>query len=429
MTAHINSETRSNDLAPIAESAALIANFYGKRGQLQPLLDRLIQSLVLVPMSHHDYFNDATRTYLRHFEPAADSAHDTTIIQLALNQPGTVGSAWSTMRKQLEEALPDDLTLQAVWGYTLIYQAELVQEALLDTVLTELLSDVRQLHPDLSENPLVLAQDELPGGRIWLIDIPDWGDGLKASTVYMALSQPDSNNQLVRDVLYNPVAAMLMADLIAHKGYFQMRQYRLGDWIEKFRQKMDTLLKHSDGLLHELTQVTVPTSELDGLAREYGPLVSAVVHMNQLQISLLRQKFNFNWWCKQAGGGNVLEFHQHYLEEATQELDLLVTEGQRPLETARTVVEMTRVWLDKEQERKQQQIETILLAAAVVLSILILVDKDTARALLEFIGFPKTIGTLPLLGVQLIFVVITALLATLMIRLIRARHPKSSTPN
>ena len=420
MTAHIDSQNRSINLDSVAEAAALIANFYGKRGQLQPLLDHLIVSLALMPMGYDSYSNDTNQTFLRHFEPVAASAHDTTIIQLALNKPGSVGDAWNSMRMQLDDVLSSDLTLQALWGCTLIYQAESLQDAHSNLFLNELLPNARQLHTELSESPQVLAQDELPGGRIWLIDIPDRGDGLKASTVYVALSQPNSNNQLVRDVLYNPVASMLMADLTAHKGYFEMRQYRLNDWIEQYRQKMDILLKHSDGFLHDLTQVTAAKGELDGLAGEYGRLVSAVVHLNQLQISLLRQNFNFKWWYKLSDGGNVLEFHQHYLEEACQELDLLVAEGQYPLETAKTAVEMTRARLEKEQERKQQRIETILLTAAVVLSVLVLVDRTTASALLEFLGLPHSIGILQV-GVQLIFVLITALLVTLILRLIRAR--------
>src|SRR5439155_12808927 len=132
---------------------------------------------------------------------------------------------------------------------------------------------------------------DMPGGRLWLIDIPVQGDGLQAATVYLALSQPNSNNLLVQDVLYNPVAALLMADLVAHKGYHQIRQYRLGGLDEQYRRNMAKLSTHTDTLLHDLTRATVTGDHLDKLASEYGLLVSAVVHLDQLHVSLVRQQF------------------------------------------------------------------------------------------------------------------------------------------
>ena len=79
--------------------------------------------------------------------------------------------------------------------------------------------------------------------------------------------------------------------------------------------------------------------------------------------------------------GAVVEFHQHHLEEALQELELLVTEGQQPLEVARTAVAMIRARLDKEQESTQQRVATILTTAATVLSVLLLINKDAVRVL------------------------------------------------
>lgn len=321
----------------------------------------------------------------------------------------------------LEVILPDDDLLKHVWGYTLIYQAELAQDTISNDALAALLPAVRRLHPVLSERPQPLAESDLQGGRLWLIDIPLQGDGLQAATVYLALSKPNSNNQLVRDVLYNPVAPLLMADLIAHKGYHQMRQYRLGGLDEQYRRNMAQLSTHTDTLLHDLTRATVTAGELDDLAREYGLLVSAVVHLDQLHVSLLRQEFNFNWWRKRAGGGDIVEFHHSQLEDAAEELELLVAEGQHPLEAANTAADMMRARLDKQQEGQQQRIETILAAAAAILSVLVLIDKDTAKAVLELLGVPQPIGIWPVLGVQVLFIVIFSLLAVFIVRLIRAR--------
>jgi hypothetical protein len=312
-----------------------------------------------------------------------------------------------------------------------MYQAELVQDIPPDVASTELLPVVRGLHSERSVSPQTLAQADMSGGRVWLVDIPLQGDGLKAVTVYLALSQPNTNNLLVREVLFNKDkdAALLMVDLIAHKGYYQMRQYRLGDLNEQYRKKMETLLKHSDNLLQNLTRLTASTDELDVLAREYGLLMSAVAHLHELRVALERQELNFRWWCERADGGDVVAYHQRELEIASRELELLVTEGQHPLEAARTAVEMTRAQLDKERESKQQQIETRLTAAAAVLSVLVFIDKDAARALLQFfvgipMGVPQVNEILFAMVVQGVFIVIVALLAALMIRRIRVRHPR-----
>ena len=128
MTAQSTGQATSIDQAQVAKEAALIANFYGKRGQLQSLIDHLVQSFALTPEGHYDYANEATGVLLRHFDPPTASEHDTTIIQLGLNGPGAAGAAWESFRNHLEAVFPDDARLKDIWGYTLIYQAELAQD-------------------------------------------------------------------------------------------------------------------------------------------------------------------------------------------------------------------------------------------------------------------------------------------------------------
>lgn len=412
----------------LTQEAALIANFYGKRGQLHTLVKKLVQGLDLSPLRPQaGYANEATQTFLRHFDPPAASAYDTTVVQLALNALDPVEPAWNGMRAQLATILSDDAILKDVWGYTLIYQAELAQDVPPAAVLKQLLPVTRRLHalaPE-PEHPQLLAKTDLPGGWIGLVALPLEGDGLLAATVYLALSQPDSNDRLVQDVLYNPAAALLMADLVAHKGYYQVRQYRLVDLIDRYRRQMDALFKGARDILINLREVTAAPSELDELGKKYSALVVASADLHRLQVGLLHQVYNFTWWCRQAGEDEVVTYHQHFLEMASRELELLLAEGQHPLESAKMAVDMLGTSLDKEQERKQQRIETLLAAAAAVLSVLTLVDKETVRGLLGFLGVPQPIDILPVLGIQVGLIVLVALLAVLVIRLIRARHSRS----
>ena len=83
-------------------------------------------------------------TFLRRFDPPA--AHDTTIIQLALNRGGDTTSAWHNMRERLENLLGTPNQRPAWWGYTLTYQAALPPDVVnLDHALNELRPSVRRL--------------------------------------------------------------------------------------------------------------------------------------------------------------------------------------------------------------------------------------------------------------------------------------------
>ncbi|GAC1634819.1 MAG: hypothetical protein NVS4B9_27630 [Ktedonobacteraceae bacterium] len=422
MSAHASGKHTEGVHHSQVQKAALIANFYGKRGQLHTLIDRLVQKLDLLPQSQGSYANEVDKTWLHHIDPPA--ASDATIVQLALNAPEVVEFAWSKMHAQLAAIIPDDTTLEGVWGYTLIYQAELAQGVLPASILNQVLPVARGLFLSAPESGQLLAETDLPGGWIGLAALPLEGDGLKAVTVYVALSQPDLQNRLVREVLYNPTAALLMADLIAHKGYFQVRQYRLGGLIDQYRRQMDDLRNRAGDVLMNQLQTTAAQEELDALGKEYHALVVAVDHLHTLQIGLARQVDNYRWWYKQGGEGEVIRYHQHFLEVALRELDLLVDEGQRPFETAKMAVDLMGARLDKEQERKQQRIETLLAAVAAILSVLTLIDKEAVRGLLEALGMPLPIGILPVLGVQIGLIVFVALLTVLVIRLIRARRSR-----
>jgi hypothetical protein len=242
---------------------------------------------------------------------------------------------------------------------------------------------------------------------------------LQATTVYLALSQPDTNNRLVRDALYSPVAPLLMVDLIAHKGYYQMRQYRLGDLDKRYHDSIEALAERTSSLLDNLSQVAVTAGELARLATEYNLLTRVNMYLNQLHIALKRLEHNFSWWYKRADSDDISEFHHHHLENSTQELELLVTEGQRPLEAAKTAVDIIQAQLDKRQEGQQQRIETILSAVAVVFSILALVDKETAQAFLNLIGIHTSNIIWPELAVQLACIVIFSFATVFTLRLLR----------
>lgn len=199
----------------VADEAALIATFYGRRDKM---------SEATIPDVWHDPENNK---FLYRFDPPA--AHDTTIIQLALNIAGSADTAWETARQRLESLLDTTNLPRLWWGYTLTYQAIVAPGVGADFALGKLQPSIRRLHSSESLQPL--AQANMSGGKVWLLDIPTHGGGLEAATVYVALSQPDKEEELVK-AIYGPDAGLLMPDLIAHKSYYQMREYR-GEKVQR----------------------------------------------------------------------------------------------------------------------------------------------------------------------------------------------------
>ncbi len=400
-------------------ASAVIVNFYGRRGELGGLIGQLRQVFSLRPAGRDRYASGDAQVLLRHFDPVALSAEDTTVVQLALNAAGAITAAWAGMRAQLTAALSGGSVLGKVWGYTLIYQAELAEAG--DAVLAALLPAATGLDPGAFAHPQPLAHADLPGGQVWLAGIPLQGEGLQAGSVYLALSEPDSGNRLVREVLYRPDAALLVADLIAHKGYHQIRQYQVGDLAERYRAKVAEVSGRTADVLADLDQQSATSSGLGQLASEYGLLVTVLMKLEELHISLQGIVFNLDWWRSRVGADEIVEFHYGHLRNGMQGLELLMAQAERPLAAAKTAVDMMQARLDKRHEGQQERIETILSAAAAVLSVLVLVDKDTAGSLLELAGLHAPVGVWPELAVQLACVIIASICTLFVIGLIRRR--------
>ena len=389
--------------AALLQRPALIATFFGPRGRMEPVANQLVGALELTPRVANEWFSSETETYLSRFDPP--QAHDTAVVQLALNAPGQVRDAWETMRKRLANVL-DDAALQGTWGYTLVYQAELASGPALDElVVDEMLPAPWRLDSTPGIAPRSLASLQVPGGRLWLMDVPIRGDGLQASTVYVALGPSDADNRLVSEVLLGQAGRVLMPDLNAHKGYHHRRRYR-GGFHDRYREKKRATQETTSRVLEELRQERDATDELDELARDYGQLVNATIDLSDLHFALARNLTNYDLWRIQDGAV-AFEFHRRHMDAALQDMELLQSEGQKTLEPAATAVDMMQAQLDKVQERRRQGTETLLAVLGVALAVPQLVDREAAGALLRWIGvsLPGD-NILALLGVQLVITLV-----------------------
>jgi hypothetical protein len=415
----------------IASEAALITTFYGPRDE-EPtrLLHRhLYRSLARMSEAATipDHWKDPSGTvFLDRFEPPGRAAHDATVVQLALNARREAGAAeaWEEVRQQLERILPDATALDGNWGYTLVYQAELKQDVDADLALSKLLSPIRRLHSSDALQPL--AQTDVLSGQVWLLGIPI-SDHLGAATVYAALCPPDQANALL-GLLYGPGAALVMPDLIAHKSYYQMRQYRGGDLESRYEESVRRLRQTTDELLKDIGQRQATSDNFDELAREYRRLTPVASRLKELHIALAKQSHNYNRLQVQIEHGDLIELHREQLETAVLELKLKVEELQHALETADKTVSLAQVQADKVQQSKTHRIEFVLAVTAAALAVPHWIEGDTIGRVLEHssisILYKVHDNVFVQLVIQVALVLAFALLATLLLNPPRERRER-----
>jgi hypothetical protein len=197
---------------------------------------------------------------------------------------------------------------------------------------------------------------------------------------------PPEGAEALLDMLYGPAATLLEPDLIAHKSYYQIRQYRGGGMESTYEDGIDSLQQTTSELLKGLSGPLLKTDELDKLADKYRLLFPVVTYLSELHTALVKQKHNYERSSKtRTGGRGVVEFHHEQLETATLELKLKVEELQYALESADKAVSMAQLKVDKAQEGRQRRIEAWLTAVALALALPDLLGSDTTAALLGLI--------------------------------------------
>jgi len=343
--------------------AALIATFYGRRRDgplIQGLQERLYRGFLpesREPSTPAWWENRADQVFGHCFRPSGRAALDTVAVQVALNADGSAAKAWPFMRDTLETKLEINKGLEDLWGYTLVYQAVLKAGVDPDKALRGSVASIGRLVSNESIQPLAAA--EALGGRLWLLGIPDLGDGWAAGTVYCALGPPEGEEALL-DLFYGPAAKLLTPDLIAHKGYYQMRQYRGEDLERKYEERLKELRQTTAELLHILKEdkEDPPFNKLSQKYYQLGPVDSK---FKELHVGMLRQLKNYDRWREGVMDNDVVDFHGGQLEAAADELELIV----QPLEDSLNKADKA-VSLAQAQETKN--LERILVAVTAVLA-------------------------------------------------------------
>ena len=346
----------------VASNAALLATFYvdQKKGEVARWLqDLFCEGLSLVQDRPGRWRTPhSIEAILLRF----DAAHDATILQLALNPTGHAAREWGTYRQEPEAArewevfrqkLEDVLSpevLSGIWGYTLTYQGALNPGAVADNVFEKVRNAVHRLYSDRGAPYKPLAEARIEGGGIWLMAVPTEGDGPAAGTIYVALSEPKKESALGK-AFWAQDAELLVPDLIAHKGYFERRQYR-GRRYKEYKDHLDEFRKLVRDLLNELEKREVRSAEISELTRRYHKLAEMVWWLEELRVSMTQQLHNYDRW---QIADDIFQYHRRHIETTNVELELLVSEGQYALGVAEPVLSISRYRAEKAREELQRR--------------------------------------------------------------------------
>ncbi len=322
------------------------------------------------------------RTFLTRF----NAAHDATVVQVALDLPGSVAGAWEKARETLQRTLDEILLveedlLNSTLGYTLIYQAAVGRHADMDEAFERLRPAARWLFSPEEMYPL--ADDHVAGGHIWLLSKPTHGDGARAATVYVALCTLDEEEGFV-ETFSGKHAPLLMPELIAHKSYCQGRQYQ-GKRYKEYKERLKEFRKRVRELLKELEQREIESEELSQLTQLYHGLADMVWQLEDLRVSMSRQLHNYDAE-KITHDNDLLQSHRRYIQNANAELELLVSDGQYALGVADPVLSISRYKAEKKQDRRQSRTQNVLAAAAAFFAFSQVLDKTVTGALLGWLS-------------------------------------------
>jgi len=426
MSSAANPPTPSS--APVANDAALIVTFYYLRDSSQqrdfsePLLTHLEKELeqelgLNQPNGNHN-------VWLERFNPVEKSARDIRVVQLALNasDKGThADSAWVELGDRLGELLSNEGLFFGMVGYSLIYQAVLKRG--ITPLFENLLPDKAKRRKLLLNRPSAgvikpLATSDTPYGRLWLLDIPLQKDGRQASAVYVALCLEDANDDFVSQVLWGESASWLLPDLIAHKSYHQIRQYRgIVEGQVTFSMKLQQVRNTTLELLSDRGKQK-GSDEFSHLSKHSQALIRDMAKLGALRITLAKQQYSYSQWLDQAQVGDIITFHATRIKANLKELELNLAEAETVLKATDTALNIMQTGLDKAQERRQLWLSMIIAILGVALAVPQVIDRKVTDALWAWWNGDLTAityNTLQVWGVQLLLITIIGAIVALLI--------------
>ena len=319
---------------------------------------------------------------------------EATLFQVAINaSTEDVGKGWALEIQQLEMWFPVDVFGEkAVWGWSLIYQAD-CEERLLRKVAAideTLLALARPLHQ--SGRKQWLAHGVIPSGHGWLLQSAE----NDKQTITLFLSK--KGNDALSDWIMRPSQQFLRGDAIAHRGYVEHRAYQQ---LKPTLHIPITVLQN--GLQPLLRGQT--DDQLATVGRQYEQALGLLPQLDYVRQGLEIPQRNLVMLGKNSAEW-LWSHHRQRLAVSQAEADYSAETLRSIMDSASTAIALVQARLDEQQAKREGKRDLWLALVGLSFAIPAIFDREILAVILGYLGYDKTNHTeLPLLLAQIILIV------------------------
>ncbi len=372
--------------------AHVFVNFYGNAKSvfaLAGLQTSLIKTFQLKPhhKRKHAWRNTASKYYLYCFQ----RENDTIVLQLIMTCQANK-LAWQNESKELHALLNDNLLI-SVWGYSLIYQATYCSQhsTTLESRQTLAADVLNCMQPFIGTHTKQIAFSKLNSGHVRLYKTPIEKHGIEASMIYVALTTTEHEKTMLK-TFGDVTAPFTNPDVIAHKIYHQVRQYRHPEKLDALKMKLQNMQYDAGRILKKLQPEALGLLAENRtqyyLTEDYGDLVGDVrPFFERMRISLGKQQTNYHVAWQQDNESNtiqldyeqerdIFEHHGIHLTSALSELDLLNVQTEHVSTAVHTALEAVRTESELKRQILENQFVTVLTILGTVVTVTQLVNKE-----------------------------------------------------
>jgi hypothetical protein len=344
----------------------------------------------------------------------ASRAHDADLMQVAFNGKGAAPQAWVALRTRAQ-GLFDVLDRSKVWGYTWLYHAFVPKHAV-ELSISELAGFALPSSQTTDGKPI--ACDMRNDSALCLLRIA-LGDASSPENTYMALTESDTDSAFwTTKSLFGRRTSFAAIDLLAHKVYRLIRQYRDEEWFRNYEQQISVMESRARALLASRSPDGAKRTVRSAVEQTRDMLV-VLQELEMLQIAMQQQHENLLAHQRDSAYGPIAQFHLAQAHLAERELDLLVRKGRIVREHTGYAIESSNAELNSASAARQNVFQNAIAAIAAALAVPQLVDRSLAKELIVSLGIsdkPDHVSDFAALAVQIGLIVLFGGLAMLVIR-------------
>ncbi|PRY03405.1 hypothetical protein [Paraburkholderia sp. BL25I1N1] len=390
------------------EEPALILTFYGPSGSLGGIFK------AAEAWREKGFFTLDDVMFLP--PQPAQGAHDAELMQVALNGKGDVESVWPLLYRRAAELIAT-MDATVIWGYTSVYHAYVRKNTVADAI-DRMIPFALPLSGGRTA-PTALAQDVSASSALCLLSIALDGTPREIENTYMAVTESDATTPIwSTDSLFGYKALLVSIDLLAHKAYWQIRQYREPRWLAEFERQLAEMESSARDLLKKQSSSGFNTLIAPAAAQVRRNL-AVLQEFELLQVSIMQQEQNLSAYRDEAVYGSVATLHLNQMNTAVRELEFFVRKSRIVREHANFSIEASRAMLANRGALRQSTYQNVLAAMAATFAVPQLVDRTLAKEFLVELraaNKPEAVSDFAAFGLQVGVIAVFIVVAILVMR-------------